>query len=64
MTEVFTDWKTSSRSGGNNQCVEWGTTDAQRAVRDSKAPYGPMLIFLVGAFAALIACIRRGDYDV
>lgn len=54
-------WRTSSRTNGGNdaQCVELACLDAGRAVRDSKAPAGPVLRFPGAAFAAFLAHVRR-----
>ncbi|MET7879741.1 DUF397 domain-containing protein [Micromonospora profundi] len=39
------DWRTSTRSSGNGNCVEVATVDGQVAVRDSKDRSGPVLAF-------------------
>ena len=55
-------WRKSSYSGGNGgNCVEVAATlpDAV-AVRDSKDPDGPKLIFTPAAWAAFTATIRTG----
>jgi Domain of unknown function (DUF397) len=39
-------WRTSSYSGSGDQCVEVASlSDDRRAVRDSKDPHGPVLMF-------------------
>ncbi|MET8044157.1 DUF397 domain-containing protein [Micromonospora sp. NPDC005215] len=51
-------WRTSSRSGGEGNCVEVaGFTDAI-GVRDSKDRPGPVLTFTPSAWAAFIASTR------
>jgi hypothetical protein len=55
-------WRKSSYSGSNGgDCVEVAATlpDAI-AVRDSKDPDGPKLIFTPAAWAAFTATIRTG----
>ena len=43
-------WRKSSYSGGDNNCVEVGTTNAGVAVRDTKNPYDGTLRFSGGAW--------------
>lgn len=58
-------WRTASYSNGNGgDCVEVaGLPDGHRAVRDSKNPTGPALIFTLGGWAAFNAGIRAGEFD-
>jgi uncharacterized protein DUF397 len=60
--EVAEVWRKSSYSGGNGgDCVEVaGTPPAAGAVRDSKDPDGPKLIFTVADWAAFTESIRTG----
>jgi uncharacterized protein DUF397 len=47
------DWRKSSYSGGEGDCVEIGwPSQADVAVRDSKCPAGPALAFPVDAWRA------------
>ncbi|GAA2131623.1 DUF397 domain-containing protein [Streptomyces synnematoformans] len=61
-------WKKSSRSGGSeSQCVECADvtqTHARIAVRDSKDPEGPALLFTREAFSGFIAAVRRNEFDL
>ena len=41
----MTEWRKSSFSGGNTNCVEVAATPDQVAVRDSKDPAAPHLTF-------------------
>ncbi|WP_031081622.1 DUF397 domain-containing protein [Streptomyces sp. NRRL WC-3549] len=57
-------WWKSSRSDTGAQCVECGvvSSDEQRvAVRDSKDPDGPALLFTYTALAGLVDALRRGE---
>ncbi|MDT0345936.1 DUF397 domain-containing protein [Streptomyces litchfieldiae] len=57
-------WVTSSYSNGGGNCVEVAGLTGTVAVRDSKAPHGPVLLLASGHFAAFIADVRAGRYDV
>ncbi|MGH3813996.1 MAG: DUF397 domain-containing protein [Pseudonocardiaceae bacterium] len=58
-------WTKSSRSGtGGGNCVEVARlNDGHRAVRDSKNPTGPALIFAPAEWAAFTARTRNGEFD-
>ena len=60
--EVAEVWRKSSYSGGNGgDCVEVAAAlPAAIAVRDSKDPGGPKLIFTPAAWAAFTETIRAG----
>jgi len=52
-------WRTSSRSGGNGNCVEVADNlAAVIAVRDSKDRSGPVLAFSPTAWASFTASLR------
>ncbi|WP_209621971.1 DUF397 domain-containing protein [Saccharothrix coeruleofusca] len=58
-------WRKSSyTSGGNDpQCVELACLAVGTAVRDSKAPAGPVLVFPGGAFEAFLGQAAAGRFD-
>ena len=58
-------WRTSSYSGGNGgQCVEVAANlDGIVAVRDSKDPHGPALIFTPGEWQTFAAGVKSGNFD-
>jgi hypothetical protein len=56
-------WKKSSRSSGNGQCVEWADLGDVVAVRDSKHPAGPALIFTREEWEAFIAGAKDREFD-
>jgi hypothetical protein len=48
-------WRKSRFSGGNGNCVEVGVLDSgQVAIRDSKDPHGPALVYSVDAVASFV----------
>ena len=55
-------WRKSTRSGAN-QCVEVADLSGGVAVRDSKDPAGPALIFGRGAWAAFVGGAKEGTFD-
>ncbi|GHB11949.1 MULTISPECIES: DUF397 domain-containing protein [Streptomyces] len=55
------NWTKSSYSGGNGACVEVKSPVTQAiAVRDSKAPEGPSLTFVPGAWNAFVLDVAAG----
>lgn len=62
-----TAWRKSTYSGGSDsQCVEVAdvSTPSRVAVRDSKDPDGPALLFTPEAFAAFVGAVSSGEFDV
>ncbi len=56
-------WRRSSRSGANN-CVEVARVGGFVAVRDSKNPDGPKLVFRTREWAAFAAGVKAGEFDL
>jgi len=55
-------WRKSSYSGNGGNCVEVaGNLPGVVAVRDSKNPGGPALVFSPDDWAAFIAGVRDGE---
>lgn len=58
-------FKKSSFSGaGNPDCVEVGFVAAEILLRDSKDPDGPVLCFTTGEWAAFLAGVKAGEFEL
>ncbi|MET9923341.1 MULTISPECIES: DUF397 domain-containing protein [unclassified Streptomyces] len=54
-------WWKSSRSAAQSDCVECGLLDGGAvAIRDSKHPAGPALVFSRDALAAMVGAVAFG----
>lgn len=57
-------WRKSRHSDEGNSCVEVANLGSGgRAVRDSKDPHGPALVFTAAEWAAFAACMRDCEFD-
>lgn len=57
-------WRKSSHSNGQANCVEVADLNSEhRAVRDSKHPTGPALIFTAAEWSAFTAGVHDGEFD-
>ncbi|WFB10370.1 DUF397 domain-containing protein [Streptomyces sp. LX-29] len=60
------DWFKSSYSSNGQNCVEVATpsmsADGGMAVRDSKDPSGPALVFSARGWSSFVAAIKRGEF--
>lgn len=59
------EWFKSARSGPNcDNCVEVAFVDEAIAVRDSKNPAGPALIFTPEEWDAFVGGAKDGEFDL
>ncbi|MGW0588823.1 DUF397 domain-containing protein [Streptosporangium sp. NPDC002607] len=58
-------WKKSSLSGGSGgNCVEVaGNLPGAVAIRDSKHPAGPALVFAPGEWHTFLTAVKSGHFD-
>ena len=56
-------WGKSTRSGANGNCVEVARLKEAIAVRDSKNPSGPVLVFTPTEWEAFLEGAKRGEFD-
>jgi Domain of unknown function (DUF397) len=63
MNTIMPEWRKSTRSGSNGQCVEVRTHDGAIQLRDSKNPTGPVLVFTPDEWRAFIDGAKQGEFD-
>ena len=58
-------WRKSQRSSASGNCVEMArlSDGGGFAMRNSRDPYGPALVFTPDEIAAFVAGIHDGDFD-
>jgi hypothetical protein len=56
-------WRKAESSGANGQCVEIASAMGNVAIRDSKDPDGPILVYTMPEFRAFLDGARNGEFD-
>jgi Domain of unknown function (DUF397) len=56
-------WRKSSLSHASS-CVEVTSADGRVAIRHSKNPEGPILMFSADEWQAFVEGIRQGEFDI
>ncbi|KAA2258814.1 DUF397 domain-containing protein [Solihabitans fulvus] len=56
-------WKKSSKSGSTSECVEVARLKTVGALRDSKNPAGPVLVFPLAQLGRFLAGARAGQFQ-
>ncbi|MEU5599155.1 DUF397 domain-containing protein [Streptomyces sp. NPDC020298] len=58
------EWRKSRHSGGNGNCVEVASlSEGGVAVRNSRFPNGPALVYTQEEIAAFFASVKDGEFD-
>jgi hypothetical protein len=57
-------WRKSSHSNPSGNCVQVAAlADGTVAVRNSREPHGPALVYTRAEVAAFLAGVRNGEFD-
>jgi hypothetical protein len=56
-------WVKARASTYNGQCVEIASAPGKIAIRDSKNPTGPILVYTPAEFKAFLISVRNGEFD-
>jgi hypothetical protein len=57
-------WLKAHSSTANGQCIEIASADGNIAIRDSKDPEGPILVYTTSEFRAFLDGARNGEFDI
>jgi hypothetical protein len=57
------NWRKAKRSMNNGNCTEVATAAGMVAVRDSKDPQGPVLLYSPASWASFLNAASNGRFD-
>jgi hypothetical protein len=56
-------WRKAQRSVNNGACVELAPAGGKVAIRDSKDPNGPVLVYTATEWHAFLDGAKNGEFD-
>ncbi|MGE3288797.1 MAG: DUF397 domain-containing protein [Pseudonocardia sp.] len=56
-------WRKATASNATGSCVELGAVDGGIAMRNSRDPHGPALLYTRDEIAAFIHGVKSGEFD-
>lgn len=56
-------WRKATASQANGECIEVAFVPGAVAMRDSKDPEGPALLFTAAEWAAFLGGAKAGEFD-
>ncbi|WP_416900806.1 DUF397 domain-containing protein [Micromonospora echinospora] len=62
MKALDSQWRTSSRSGGNGACLEARYADDTTQIRDSRDRQGPVLVFGPAQWTRFIEGVKASAF--
>ena len=60
----YTEWRKSTRSGNQSNCVMVRSSDRTVQVKDSKDPEGPVLTFTHDEWRTFVRGAADGEFDL
>ena len=57
-------WRKAQRSTKDGACVEVASVPGKIAVRDSKDPGGPILVYAPEEWSAFLDGVKKGEYAI